>query len=160
MVPAKTPTHPTIDVPFALEAPLEVIGLSTAYAAVLHVLERRYPIKPDHIWAEVAGGVMISLLPVALKARKAPQLNWRAYESAVWVSFAAAGMPIILWQLGEAVFRHAELLRYMIRRDASNTESYADDSTTLAGRGRARARAGDPLDGPGSPDAPAGPGRP
>jgi hypothetical protein len=79
-------------------------------------LERRYPIRPDHIWAEVAGGVLIALVPVALHARKEPRTprwgNWRSYENAVWSSFIAAGTPIILWQIGEAVFRHRELMRY------------------------------------------------
>jgi hypothetical protein len=129
----------------AFSIPLKVLGISTAYAAALSFLERRYPIKPDHIWAEVAGGVLISLVPVAMSARKAKNLDWRLYEGAVWRSFIASGTPIILWQIGEAMFRQMELLSYTSARKYQNMESYADDTTPLAIGGGERARGGDPL---------------
>ncbi len=102
--------------------PMHILGLSTGYAAALGWLERKFPsIKPDHIWAEVAGGVLLSLVPVALAARQTAHysgqrtdepLSWQTYEYAVWRAFVASGTPIILWQLGEAVVRHTELLSY------------------------------------------------
>ncbi|MEI7772049.1 MAG: hypothetical protein WCI67_18795 [Chloroflexales bacterium] len=129
----------------AVQVPLRVIGLSTAYAAVLSSLERRFPIKPDHIWAEVAGGVVISLLPIALEARRNTKLDWRTYETALWLSFFASGVPIILWQLGEAMLRQLELLRYTGGRDRGSVGCYnADNTTSLALRGRGRAGERDP----------------
>lgn len=50
----------------AVQLPLQVMGLSTVYAATLELIERRFPtVLPDHLWAEVAGGVVLSLAPVA-----------------------------------------------------------------------------------------------
>jgi hypothetical protein len=131
-----------------IKTPLRVMSMATAYAAALSYLERRYPIKPDHIWAEVAGGVMISLVPLALDARRFERVEWRTYEDAVWRCFIAAGTPIILWQLGEAMWRHIELMRYTSNRYAADraslsTESYADDTTTLAFGGGERTRGRD-----------------
>lgn len=122
-----------------LRIPLTVAGLATAYAAALSYLERHYPIKPDHIWAEVAGGVLLSLVPVAVSARKSPQLDWRSYEGAVWRCFVASGTPIILWQLGEAILREMELLHYTATRDPKDYQVYAHDTSPLALRGRERA---------------------
>lgn len=124
--------------------PLTVMGIATAYAATLSYLERRFPIKPDHIWAEVAGGVLISLVPVALAARRNPQIDWRHYEGAVWRNFIASGTPIILWQIGEAMFRQMELMRYAAAREQDNPEAYADDTTAMAARSGERTGGGDP----------------
>lgn len=124
----------------SVEAPLIVMGLATVYAAGLSALERRFPIKPDHIWAEVAGGVLISLVPVALSARKYPQLDWRVYEGTIWRCFFASGIPIILWQIGESMLRQIELLRYTAAREPYPTDPYADDSTPLAARSGERTR--------------------
>jgi hypothetical protein len=123
----------------SISTPLRVMGLSTGYAAALAWLERRLPfIKPDHIWAEVAGGVLVSLLPVALAARQSAAasaatddldepLTWQTYESTVWRSFWAAGVPIVLWQLGEAVVRQHELLKYTYNRhDEHDTLPFKD----------------------------------
>lgn len=125
-----------------VRVPLQVLGLSTAYAASLSWLERRFPgIKPDHVWAEVAGGVLISLIPVALEARRLhqqeaymedPAINWQMYETTIWCSFIASGAPIILWQIGESVLRHMELLRYTASRDGRSLENDADHTTTVA----------------------------
>jgi hypothetical protein len=128
----------------AVNIPVKILGISTIYAATLSYLERRYPIKPDHIWAEVAGGVLISLVPVALAARKMRHLDWRIYEGTIWRSFIASGTPIILWQIGEAMFRQMELLSYTSARELKNIETYAYDTTPLAVRGEDRARGGDP----------------
>lgn len=140
MLPSRT-QHEAPSQPDGLGAPLSlgVVGASTVYALTLGYLERRFPIKPDHIWAEVAGGVMISLVPVALAARKSPQLDWRSYESAVWCSFMACGTPIILWQIGEAVLRQYELLCYKAARELNGPEAYADTTPPLALRSRAGA---------------------
>jgi hypothetical protein len=128
----------------AVQVPLRVMGIATIYAAVLSSLERRYPIKPDHIWAEVAGGVAISLLPIALEARRKTTLDWRTYELTLWLSFFASGIPIILWQLGEAMLRQRELLRYTGSRDRRSVGYYADDTTSLALRSGGGAGERDP----------------
>ncbi|WP_129671310.1 hypothetical protein [Candidatus Chloroploca sp. Khr17] len=129
----------------AVTVPLKVLGIATAYAAILSYLERRFPIKPDHIWAEVAGGVLISLVPVALIARKSRQLDWRVYEGTIWRSFIASGTPIILWQIGEAVLRQMELLNYTTARELQRPDAYAYDTTPLAHRSGERARGGNSL---------------
>lgn len=134
---------PSPEEQLAISIPAQVFGISTLYAAALSYLERRYPIKPDHTWAEVAGGVLISLVPVALAARKARHLDWRIYEGTIWRSFIASGTPIILWQIGEAMLRQMELLSYTSARELKNVESYAYDTTPLAERGGDRARGGD-----------------
>lgn len=133
------------DEKLTVSIPMKVLGIATVYAATLSYLERRFPIKPDHIWAEVAGGVLISLVPVALSARKAQHLDWRLYEGAIWRSFIASGTPIILWQIGEAMLRQMELLSYTSARELKNSEAYAHDTTPLAVRGGARARGGDSI---------------
>ncbi len=118
----------------AIQLPLQVMGLATVYAAALELLQRRFPtLLPDHLWAEVAGGVILSLAPVALTARRMRQLDWRRYEDLVWRSFVAAGIPIILWQLGENVLRRSAVEAYL-RRARRSTIDYADDTTPLADR--------------------------
>lgn len=139
---AETTSHLAVD-DLTVGVPLTVLGIATAYAAALGYLERRFPIKPDHIWAEVAGGVLISLVPVALAARRHPDLDWRLYEGAIWRNFIASGTPIILWQIGEAMLRQMELMRYAAAREQHTPESYADDSTALASRSGERAGGGD-----------------
>jgi hypothetical protein len=129
----------------AVSVPVQVLGISTLYAAALSYLERRYPIKPDHIWAEVAGGVLISLVPMALAARQARHLDWRLYEGTIWRSFIASGTPIILWQIGEAMIRQMELLHYTAARELKNADTYAYDTPPLALRSGDRARGGDPV---------------
>lgn len=124
-----------------IDVSLQVLGLSSLYATALSVIERRFPVKPDHIWAEVAGGVLISLVPVALRSRKQPAVHWRTYELTVWSSFMAAGVPIILWQLGEAILRQRELIRYTASRDRGSLGSYGNHTTSLADRGGSGARA-------------------
>jgi hypothetical protein len=145
-----------------VDVPLRVASLSIAYAAVLGVLERKFPtIRPDHIWAEVAGGVLISLVPVALEARRqtahGAQVNWQTYEGAVWRAFFASGTPIILWQLGESIVRHRELMQYTTTEVGRSGDIDANDTPTLADGGRART-GGDSDDlAPGdrlSPDSP------
>lgn len=128
-----------------IEAPKQVFGLAIAYAATLGWMERKFPrIKPDHIWAEVAGGVLLSLIPVALAARRyaavaEAEQGWQIYEGAVWRAFMASGTPIILWQLGEAVLRHSELLHYTVQVHGRGFDYDADHSAALATRSGARA---------------------
>jgi hypothetical protein len=141
-----------------IKAPLASMGLSLAYSAALAWLERRYPIKPDHTWAEVTGGVLLTLVPVALEARKHPTMDWRMYENAVWRSFIASGAPIVLWQIGEAVFRQIELVKYASSRDSRSPINDAYPTTSLAFGGGTRA-GGSPSSGdrsdPTTPDSPA-----
>ncbi len=125
-----------------LRVPLQVLGLSMIYATLLSRLERHFPIKPDHTWAEVTGGVVVSLAPLALEARRHSKLDWRTYETTLWLSFFASGAPIILWQLGEAMMRQYELLRYTGSRERKRVD-YGDTTTSLARRGRGGAGEGD-----------------
>jgi hypothetical protein len=130
-----------------VNVPIRVMGLSVAYSVALGWLERKFPnIKPDHIWAEVAGGVLISLVPVALEARRQSRklegkdtLQWQTYEGAVWRAFFASGTPIILWQLGEAIFRHMELMKYTTHGEGRSIEIDAHGTTALASGGGERA---------------------
>jgi hypothetical protein len=125
-----------------LKVPMQVMGMSIAYSVCLGWLERKYPnIKPDHIWAEVAGGVLISLVPVALEARRQRRksqeqdkepLQWQVYEGAVWRAFFASGTPIILWQIGEAIFRHMELMKYTAYGEGRSANVNAYGTETLA----------------------------
>lgn len=140
--------HDSSETTMLIKVPLQVMGLSVLYSAGLGWLERKFPnIKPDHIWAEVAGGVLISLVPVALAARNERRLRgndplpWQTYEGAVWRSFFASGAPIILWQIGEAVFRHMELMRYTAYGEGRSVEIDAYSTETLAGGGGERAGA-------------------
>lgn len=124
--------------PMLLQVPMTVLGLSTFYSVALSWLERHYPIKPDHTWAEVAGGVMLTLIPVALTARRHRQTDWRTYEATIWRCFIASGVPIILWQLGESVLRQVDLLQYAAARETRSAFDDADHSTPVASRGRER----------------------
>lgn len=106
----------------------QVMGLASAYAATLASIERVWPsIKPDHIWAEVAGGVLISLIPVVVEAHRVAAeqdgqgLDWQTYERAVWTAFASSGIPIILWQIGEAIYRQREVIRLGAAVSTSDT---------------------------------------
>jgi sulfate adenylyltransferase subunit 1 (EFTu-like GTPase family) len=87
---------------------------------------------------------MITLVPVAIVARRQPDMDWRQYEAAVWRGFIASGTPIILWQIGEAMVRQIELLRYAATREQAPVEDYADDSSTMATRSGERTGSGDP----------------
>ncbi|MEF3274123.1 MAG: hypothetical protein K6356_06925 [Chloroflexus sp.] len=141
----------------AVQLPLQVMGLSTIYAAALELLQRRFPtILPDHLWAEVAGGVILSLAPVALAARRVDNLDWRRYEDLVWRSFVAAGIPIILWQLGENVLRRRAAEEYL-RRSRRSAADYANHTTSLANRIGERESGADPGCGRGGSAHPAGP---
>ncbi|MBO9312368.1 MAG: hypothetical protein J7456_02140 [Chloroflexus sp.] len=140
-----------------VQLPLQVIGLSSVYAATLSLLQRRFPtVLPDHLWAEVAGGVVLSLAPVALAARRLGHLDWRRYEELVWRSFVAAGIPIILWQLGENILRQQATEEYL-RRPRRSAIDYADDTTPLANRTGDREGRVDPHSGRGGSAHPAGP---
>jgi hypothetical protein len=117
----------------AVKVPLQVMGLSVTYAAALGWLERKYPsIKPDHIWAEVAGGVLVTLVPVTLAAHSTDDeeepeaLHWQTYEGTVWRAFFSSAIPIILWQLGESLVRHNEFLSYKSGHGASAQVLLAD----------------------------------
>lgn len=121
-----------------VHVPLGVLGASTIYSAILGWLERKYPIKPDHTLAEVVGGVLLTLVPVALAARNKTELHWRVYEGSIWRCFFAAGMPIVLWQLGEAVARQIELLRYATSSARRSDDLDADHTSPLASGSRER----------------------
>jgi hypothetical protein len=98
------------------------MAVSTGYATALALLERRFRLKPDHEWLEVAVGVGLTLVPIAVEAHaieqehrdnQADPVSWKTYEGAIWRSFLASGVPIICWQIGEAIVRKLELMNYV-----------------------------------------------
>jgi len=110
------------DARLLIKVPLCVMVVSASYAATLALIERKFRLKPDHEWLEVAVGVGLTLVPVALEAhtieteskeKDVEPVSWKTYEGAIWRSFLAAGAPIILWQIGEAVVRKLELMTYL-----------------------------------------------
>ena len=122
------------DARLLIKVPLVVMGVSAGYAATLALIERKFHLKPDHEWLEVAIGVGLTLVPVAVEAHvieqerqknSAEPVNWKTYEGAIWRSFLASGAPIICWQIGEAVFRKLELMKYLSPEKPVDTS--ADD---------------------------------
>jgi hypothetical protein len=116
-----------------VKVPLRVMAASMGYALALAMAERKMRLKPDHEWVEVALGVGLALVPVALEAHaieeeqghtNAPPIAWETYEGAIWRCFLAAGAPIILWQVGETMMRKLELMRYLTTLEH---EHYADE---------------------------------
>lgn len=88
--------------------------LGAGYSLLLAIAQRRFTeLRVDYLWAEVVGGVMITLIPVAITARRCAQISWQRYENLVWGGFLATGTPIILWQIMEAMKRNADLQRYL-----------------------------------------------
>lgn len=100
-------THRPLD-----SAPALALAFGVGYAVALHGLERRYPITPDHTWAEVAGGILGTLAAVSITARMqdhaGSSLTWRDHEQAVYACFVASGAPVIAWQLALAVVRQSQ----------------------------------------------------
>ncbi len=113
------------DARLLIKVPLRVLFISSAYAAALALVERKLHLKPDHEWLEVAMGVGLTLVPVAIEAhaieeeRKAsahPEpVNWKTYEGAIWRSFMASGAPVVVWQIAETLLRKWELMGYLTR---------------------------------------------
>lgn len=110
------------DTRLLVKVPLNVMAVSAGYAAALALIERKFHLKPDHEWLEVAIGVGLTLVPVAIEAHSIEQdyknntadpINWKTYEGAIWRSFLASGVPIICWQIGEAIVRKLELMSYV-----------------------------------------------
>ncbi len=115
------------DTRLLIKVPLNVMALSASYAAALALFERKLHLKPDHEWLEVAVGVGLTLVPVAIEAQaiereikheSSEHVSWKTYEHAIWRSFLAAGAPIILWQMGETIVRKLELMQYLTLSDA------------------------------------------
>lgn len=115
------------DTRLLIKVPLSVMALSASYAAALALFERKFHLKPDHEWLEVAVGVGLTLVPVAIEAQaiereakheSSGHVSWKTYEHAIWRSFLASGAPIILWQIGETIVRKLELMQYLTLSDA------------------------------------------
>jgi hypothetical protein len=126
-----------------VKVPLRVMTASTCYALSLALAERKLHLKPDHEWLEVAVGVGLTLIPVALEAHaieeeqkdtSAPPIAWETYEGAIWRCFLASGTPIILWQIGETIVRKWELMKYLDMN--RNMESLSQTSNDLIDRFR------------------------
>lgn len=127
-----------------IKVPLRVMALSTSYALALALVERRFRLKPDHEWLEVAVGVGLTIVPVAIESHAIEQerkngtnepINWKTYEGAVWRSFIAAGTPIILWQIGEAIVRKWELMGYLTGATKRRSGTHANTATEMANGG-------------------------
>lgn len=125
-----------------LKVPFRVMALSTSYAAALALLERKLRLKPDHEWLEVAVGVGLTLVPIAVEAhaieqvyaeeQRSKNIDWKIYEGAVWRSFLASGAPIIFWQIGEAIVRKWELMKYLTKTDDGRSETDANTTIEMA----------------------------
>ncbi len=133
------------DARLLIKVPIRVMAVSTGYAAALALLERRLRLKPDHEWLEVAVGVGLTLVPVAVEAHSIEQerkvniadslIDWKTYEGAIWRSFMASGAPIIFWQIGEAIVRKWELMKYLTKTENGRSGTDADTATQMAHRG-------------------------
>jgi hypothetical protein len=69
--------------------------LSSAYVVILD--RKKAQIEPDYAWLEVVLGTAMCLTAAAIRARLGPD-DRATYERAVWLAFAVAGLPIIIWQ--------------------------------------------------------------
>lgn len=95
----------TADTAFTFGRPVKTVAvaafvLGLAYSLALAYLARQLPTNPNYTALEVVGGVLLSLLPVALTARYEARfagLAWRTYERMVFVAFAGFGLPVIFW---------------------------------------------------------------
>lgn len=114
-----------VDSRLLIKVPLRVMATSILYATGLALVERKLHLKPDYEWMEVAVGVGLTIVPVALEAHAIEEdykqqsyvVDWKTYEGAVWRSFLAAGAPIIFWQIGETIVRKLELMSYLSGTD-------------------------------------------
>lgn len=95
------------------ETPVYALELlaSAAYAAFLQGLKRKY--EPDWTWLTVAGGVVLSMLPVMHLARTQPG-SWRDYERRAVAGFCTSGVIIIGWQLWQAAVRQGRSQGYAL----------------------------------------------
>ncbi len=130
------------DTRLLIRVPVRVMAVSTGYATALALLERRFRLKPDHEWLEVAVGVGLTLVPIAIEAHTIEQerktsikeslIDWKTYENAVWRSFMASGAPIIFWQIGEAIVRKWELMKYLTKTENGRSAKNADTAVEVA----------------------------
>jgi hypothetical protein len=134
------------DTRLLIKVPVRVMAVSTGYATALALLERRFRLKPDHEWLEVAVGVGLTLVPIAIEAHTIEQerktnikdalIDWKTYENAVWRSFMASGAPIIFWQIGEAIVRKWELMKYLTKTENGRSAKNADTAVEVANGSR------------------------
>jgi hypothetical protein len=129
------------DARLLIKVPLRVLALSAGYAAALALVERKFRLKPDHEWLEVAIGVGLTLVPVAMEAHTIEQerkngasapISWKTYEGSIWRSFMASGAPIIFWQIGEAIGRKWELMGYLSTTENGRSKVDANTAAQVA----------------------------
>jgi hypothetical protein len=129
------------DARLLIKVPLRVMAISAGYAAALALFERKFRLKPDHEWLEVAIGVGLTIVPVAFEAHSIEQeqkhgsaepISWKTYEGAVWRSFMASGAPIIFWQIGEAIIRKWELMGYLTKDGNGRSDADANTAAQVA----------------------------
>jgi hypothetical protein len=126
------------DARLLIKVPLRVMAISAGYSAALAMIERKFRLKPDHEWLEVAIGVGLTLVPLAVEAhsiegecrdtKSESMIDWKTYEGALWRSFMASGAPVIVWQIGEAIWRKWELMGYL----TDNERRSGKDANTAA----------------------------
>lgn len=136
-----------VDARLLIRVPLRVMAISAGYAAALSLLERHLRLKPDHEWVEVAIGVGLTLVPVAIEAHRIEgeskasgsdnePIDWKTYEGAVWRSFMASGAPIIFWQIAETLIRKWELMGYLTGNTTRRSPADVNTAAQVAYRSR------------------------
>jgi len=136
-----------VDSRLLIKVPLRVMAISAGYAASLSLLERHLRLKPDHEWLEVAIGVGLTLVPVAVEAHRIEgehkntgsenePIDWKTYEGAVWRSFMASGAPIIFWQIAETLVRKWELMGYLTGTTTRRSSADVNTAAQVAYRSR------------------------
>lgn len=111
---------------------LALAATAAAYAAILDGIKDDH-LEPDWTWAEVTLGTMMCLGAAATRVRTESAPDWRAYERATWRAFAIGGGPVIVWQIGRAIWRHLQACERDRRNAHERAEALAQKS---AGRTR------------------------
>lgn len=81
------------------------MGASALYAALLQHLHHRY--SPDYTWLTVVGGNALIGATMALFCWLG-RIPWQAFWLLVAIN-VVMGIPIITWQMGQAVARRSRL---------------------------------------------------
>lgn len=104
---------------------------SILYAALL-ARTRGIGIEPDYTWLEVVVGCGLCLLAAADYIALAHPTAWQAFF-AVCGAFVVGGLPIVAWQIGQAIKRRHDALRTQqrlvalrVRRRESGTTQTQD----------------------------------
>jgi hypothetical protein len=83
-----------------------LVSGGTAYALLLENLGDRR--DPNLLWLEVVGGASIALLGNEARALMVPEASASKMARWGWRSFAAVGLPIVIWVLWQVARGRAE----------------------------------------------------